>query len=116
MDALPLAGAFFFGLLAQQFGLPPLVGFLISGFMLHALGHRGSETLEIISNLGVTLMLFMIGLKLRLCGLLRPEIWAGTSLHIVGTIVVFGSIFLSLSALGVSLFGSLTIGVRCCWR
>ena len=109
MDALLLAVAFFFGLLAQQFGLPPLVGFLISGFMLHALGHRGSETLEIISNLGVTLMLFTIGLKLRLRGLLRPEIWAGTSLHIVGTVVVFGSIFLSLSALGVSLFGSLTI-------
>ena len=107
MDALLLAVAFFFGLLAEQLGLPPLVGFLISGFMLHALGQRGSETLESISNLGVTLMLFTIGLKLRVRGLLRPEIWAGTSLHILGTVVIFGSVFLSLSALGVSLFGSL---------
>jgi glutathione-regulated potassium-efflux system ancillary protein KefC len=109
MDALFLAIAFFFGLLAQQVGLPPLVGFLLSGFMLHALGLGGSETLENLSNLGITLMLFAIGLKLRLRGLLRPEIWAGTSLHILGTIMVFGSIFIGLSALGVSLFSSLTI-------
>ena len=109
MDALLIAVAFFFGLVARQFGLPPLVGFLISGFVLHALGQNGGETLDTISNIGVTLMLFTIGLKLRLRGLLRPEIWAGTSLHIAGTVVTFGLIFLSLCALGVSLFGSLTI-------
>jgi predicted Kef-type K+ transport protein len=78
MDALFLAIAVFFGLLAQQVGLPPLVGFPLSGFVLHALGLGGSETLENLSNLNVTLMLFAIGLKLRLRGLLRPEIWAGT--------------------------------------
>jgi glutathione-regulated potassium-efflux system ancillary protein KefC len=109
MDALLIVVAFFFGLLAKQFGLPPLVGFLISGFVLHALGQHGGETLDTISNLGITLMLFTIGLKLRLRGLLRPEIWAGTSMHIAGTVVTFGLIFLSLSALDVSLFGSLTM-------
>jgi predicted Kef-type K+ transport protein len=53
MDVFLFAVAFFFGLLAQQFGLPPLVGFLISGFVLHALGQRGGQTLDTISNLGV---------------------------------------------------------------
>ena len=109
MDVLLISIAFFFGLLAQQFGQPPLVGFLISGFVLHALGQRGGETLDTISNLGVTLMLFTIGLKLRLRGLLRPEVWAGTSLHIGGTVVTFGLIFLSLDALGVLPFGSITV-------
>lgn len=109
MDALLIAVAFFFGWIAQQFGLPPMVGFLISGFVLHALGQRGGDTLETISNLGVTLMLFTIGLKLRLRGLLRPEIWAGTSLHIAGTSAAFGLIFLGLRAFGAPLFGSLTI-------
>jgi len=109
MDALLIAVAFFFGLIAQQFGLPPMVGFLISGFVLHAFGQRGGETLETISDLGVTLMLFTIGLKLRLRGLLRPEIWAGTSLHIAGTSAAFGLIFLGLWAFGAPLFGSLTI-------
>jgi glutathione-regulated potassium-efflux system ancillary protein KefC len=99
MDALLIAVAFFFGLLAKQFGLPPLVGFLISGFVLHALEQHGGEKLDTISNLGITLMLFTIGLKLRLRGLLRPEIWAGTSMHIGGTVVTFGLIFLSLCAL-----------------
>jgi predicted Kef-type K+ transport protein len=74
MDVLLISVAFFFGLLAQQFGQPPLVGFLISGFVLHAIGQRRGETLETISNVGVTLMLFTIGLKLRLRGLLRPEV------------------------------------------
>ena len=108
MDVLLISVAFFFGLLAQQFGQPPLVGFLISGFVLHALGQRGGETLETISNLGVTLMLFTIGLKLRLRGLLRPEVWAGTSLHIAATVGTFGLIFLSLGALEVPIFGSIT--------
>ena len=115
MDALLIAVAFFFGLLARQFGLPPLVGFLISGFVLHALGQSGRGPGHI-SNIGVTLMLFTIGLKLRLRGLLRPEIWAGTLLHIAGTVVTFGLIFLSLCALGVSLFGSLTIWTSLFWR
>jgi glutathione-regulated potassium-efflux system ancillary protein KefC len=109
MDALFIAVAFFSGLLAQQFRQPPLVGYLISGFVLHALGQRGGETLNTVSDLGVTLMLFTIGLKLRLGGLLRPEIWAGTSLHIIGNVAIFGSIFLCLSTIGVSLFGLLTI-------
>ena len=109
MDALFIAVAFFFGMLVQQIGLPPLGGFLISGFVLHALGQRGGETLDTIANLGVTLMLFTIGLKLRLRGLLRPEIWGGTCLHIAGTVVTFGLIFLSLRSIGVSLFGSLSI-------
>jgi predicted Kef-type K+ transport protein len=43
MDVLLIAVAFFFGLLAQQFGLPPLVGFLISGFALHALVQGGGQ-------------------------------------------------------------------------
>jgi glutathione-regulated potassium-efflux system ancillary protein KefC len=110
MEALFIAVAFFFGLFAQQLGLPPLVGYLISGFVLRALGQQGGEALETISNLGITLMLFTIGLKLQLRGLLRSEIWAGTILHICGTVFVFGVIFLSFSAIGVFLFASLTIG------
>jgi glutathione-regulated potassium-efflux system ancillary protein KefC len=109
MESLFIAVAFVFGLLARQFGLPPLVGYLIAGFALHALGQHGGEELDRISNLGVTLMLFTIGLKLQLRGLLRIEIWAGTILHMAGSVLAFGLIFLGLSAIGPSLFGSLTI-------
>ncbi len=88
MDALLVAIAFAFGLIAQQLKLPPLVGFLISGFVLQALNFRGGEVLEEMANMGVTLMLFTIGLKLRLNTLARPEIWAGTSLHATGVMLI----------------------------
>lgn len=99
MDALFLAVAFFFGLLAQQFRLPPLVGFLISGFVLQALGQKGGDTLHVIAELGVTLMLFSIGVKLRVRTLARPEIWAGTSLHTVLVVSVFALVLLGVGAI-----------------
>lgn len=89
MDALLLAIAFVFGLIAQQLKLPPLVGFLVSGFVLQAMGKTGGPVLESMANIGVTLMLFTIGLKLRLRSLGRPEIWAGTSIHAVLVLLLF---------------------------
>jgi len=89
VDALLLAIAFVFGLIAQQLKLPPLVGFLVSGFVLQAMGKTGGPVLESMANIGVTLMLFTIGLKLRLRSLGRPEIWAGTSIHAVLVLLLF---------------------------
>jgi predicted Kef-type K+ transport protein len=99
MDAVLLAIAFFFGLLAQQLRLPPLVGFLVSGFVLQAFGKTGGDTLETITNLGVTLMLFSIGVKLRVRTLARPEIWAGTSLHTLAVLLVFTPTLVGVGAL-----------------
>jgi len=94
MDAIFLAVAFFFGLLAQQFRLPPLVGFLVAGFVLQACGQTGGPTIKVIADLGVTLMLFSIGVKLRVRTLARPEIWAGTSLHTLAAVAVFAPVLL----------------------
>ncbi len=99
MDALLIAVAFLFGLVAQQVRLPPLVGFLVAGFVLQALGKQGGEMLEMASNLGVTLLLFSIGLKLRVQTLMRPEIWAGTTLHAVGVIALFAPVLMGVAAL-----------------
>jgi len=98
MDALLLSIAFFFGLLAQQVKLPPLVGFLIAGFVLQAFGKEAGPALPVIADLGVTLMLFSIGVKLRIKNLARPEIWAGTSLHSLSVLVVFGLIIFAIGA------------------
>lgn len=99
MDALLLAIAFVFGLVAQQLKLPPLVGFLISGFVLQALGKTGGPLLDSMANIGVTLMLFSIGVKLRLRTLGQPEIWAGTSIHVVLVLLVFTPVIVVLGAL-----------------
>ncbi|MCC5023734.1 MAG: cation:proton antiporter [Candidatus Synoicihabitans palmerolidicus] len=63
MDGLLIAIAFLFGLIAQQIRLPPLVGFLVAGFVLSALGKTGGATLDFLADLGVTLMLFPSGLN-----------------------------------------------------
>jgi predicted Kef-type K+ transport protein len=89
MDPLWIAVAFVLGFVARQVGLPPLIGFLAAGFVLKAFGVEAGEALDDIADLGVYLLLFTIGLKLRVRSLLRPEIWAGTTLHMAVTIGFF---------------------------
>ena len=74
MDPLWIFGAFIFGAAAGRLNLPPLVGYLIAGFVLNGFDIEGGETLAGIADAGVTLLLFTIGLKLKvkinlLCGL-----------------------------------------------
>ena len=81
MDPILIAVAFAAGLLIYQFGLPPLIGFLVAGFVLNAMGLESSPILHRIGDLGVTLLLFSIGLKLKFKDLLSKEVWGGASLH-----------------------------------
>jgi predicted Kef-type K+ transport protein len=92
------------GLLAVRFGLPPMVGYLIAGFILNALGFVDHERLVAVGELGVTLLLFTIGLKLDVRSLLHPVIWAGTTLHMLLVIAVFGTGLYWLSLTGLAIF------------
>jgi predicted Kef-type K+ transport protein len=74
MEAIWVGAAFGLGWLASRLGLPPLVGYLGAGFLLRALGHRGGDLLHAIADLGVLLLLFTVGLKLRFASLLRWEV------------------------------------------
>jgi len=96
LDPLWLLIALLFGLAARRVYLPPLVGFLLAGFVLHALGVQGGEVLRETADIGVLLLLFTIGLKLRLRSLLVPEVWGSTCIHMVLT-VLFISGFLMLA-------------------
>lgn len=96
--------AFIFGLLARLVNLPPLVGFLVTGFLLNYLGAASGETLQKLSDLGITLLLFTVGLKLNLKVLLRPQVWSVMLLHSSVIVVVFGSAIVTLALLGAPLF------------
>jgi predicted Kef-type K+ transport protein len=109
MDPLLISVAFILGFLVRQVGLPPLVGFLAAGFVLNALDFEGGETLQLVADLGVTLLLFSIGLKLDLKSLVRPEVWGGASLHMAITVAVFGIVVFGLGVAGLSLFAGLGI-------
>ena len=109
MDPVFLAIAFVLGFAARQVGLPPLVGFLAAGFALNGLGFESGPLLVQFAELGVTLLLFSIGLKLKIETLLKPEVWAGASLHMVATVVVFGLAIFALAAAGINLFAGLDL-------
>lgn len=107
MDPLWITIAFFCGFLIRLIGLPPLVGFLAAGFILNTMGVIGGPTLKLIADLGVTLLLFTIGLKVKIRSLFKPEVWAATSLHMLVTIAVFGGLLLTALYFGADLLGEL---------
>ncbi|HHP7239437.1 cation:proton antiporter domain-containing protein [Longibacter sp.] len=75
--------AFAAGLGARALRLPPLVGYLAAGMALAAVGVEGSAVIDRIGDLGVALVLFIVGLDLRLRNLLEMEVIGVSSLHIV---------------------------------
>ena len=110
MELVLLITAFVVGFAARLIGLPPLVGYLVAGFMLHALGYETSDAIETIAELGVLLLLFGIGLKLKLRTLARPEVWGTATAFAVGSSVLVASVLLGIGALGVPLAADLDLG------
>ncbi|HEY9182742.1 MAG TPA: cation:proton antiporter family protein [Gammaproteobacteria bacterium] len=94
MLAVLLVGALLLGLVAARIGLPPLVGFLASGFVFRAVGMEGTPMLEEIAHAGVLLLLFAVGLKLRIKTLLRYEVWGTAIAHLALTGLI-GALLLS---------------------
>ncbi|MEF3049325.1 cation:proton antiporter family protein [Pseudotabrizicola sp. L79] len=96
-EVICVSFAFFFGLAVRQFGLPPMVGFLAAGFAVNAVGSRiglPEETHEIlshVSHLGVLLLMFAVGLKLKLAQVAQPQVLGGALLHFTITATVLGA-------------------------
>lgn len=79
--AIWLTFAFVLGLAVRLAGLPPLVGYLLAGFVLSALGYQSNVLIQEIAHAGVLILLFSVGLKLRLRSLLHPDVLGGATLH-----------------------------------
>ena len=108
-DVTWISLAFALGFLARLINLPPLVGFLATGFILNYLGFTSGETLEKLADLGITILLFTVGLKLNLKVLIRPQVWAVTLFHISIVIAVFGTAIFALALINISLFSGLDL-------
>ena len=102
MDYLWVLVAFAFGFGVKQLGMPPLVGFLLAGFGLHAIGVEPTGSLNTLADLGITLMLFTIGLKLNISALLKKEVLVTTLAHTsIWVVLGIGLLFiLALPAIG----------------
>jgi predicted Kef-type K+ transport protein len=109
-DPLWIAIAFLFGFAVKMFGLPPLVGFLLAGFVLNASGAEGGEFLAATADLGITLLLFTIGLKLQLRSLAAPQVWGVATLHMGLVTAMICGLLLLLGTLGLPLLAGLDFG------
>jgi predicted Kef-type K+ transport protein len=98
-----------FGLAVSYVSLPPMVGYLFAGFVLSALGMQSGETLNAVADIGITILLFSIGLKLNIKDLLRAEIWAVSIIHMLITVLVFGVIVFTMSFTGLQEFIGLSV-------
>ena len=97
-DPLMIVVALVCGFLARAIGLPSLVGFLGAGFLLHELGATEGILLTQLAEMGVTLLLFSIGLKLKPSDLLETKVWGTTLVHMLVTILVFAPLLVLLLA------------------
>lgn len=100
--AIYLVVTFACGFLARLARLPTLIGYLAAGFILHTPGIEFLPVVDTLADLGVTILLFTIGLKLDLNMLFRREVLATTVTNLLA-IIGLTTGFLGLLA---------TIGVR----
>lgn len=110
MEPAFIVAALIGGLTARFVRLPPLAGFLAAGFALNALGYETTEALETVADLGVTLLLFTIGLKLSVRTLLRPDVWAATTIHLLASTLLFVGVLSLLKLAGMALVAGTTAG------
>lgn len=108
-DIAWVSAAFAMGFGVRLIGLPPMIGFIAAGFLLHAQGAVSGQMLEKLSDLGITLLLFTIGLKLNLRTLVRPEVMAVTLLHMGIVVAVLGLLLFGLALIGLASLSGLSL-------
>ncbi|TVM15983.1 potassium transporter Kef [Oceanidesulfovibrio indonesiensis] len=95
MLVILISFAFGFGWILARIGLPPMVGFLVAGFAYNFAGLTPPDGLDLVADLGITLLLFSIGLKLDVRSLLKAEVWASATMQMLATTVFMcGVLFL----------------------
>ena len=110
MDLALIVVAYAFGLIAARVGLPPLVGYLVAGFVLHASGFEPTTGIETLAQIGVYLLLFGIGLKLKIRFLARPAVWGTATIHMIAISILTAGVLLAIGALGLPLASGLDLG------
>ncbi|RNC83307.1 MAG: hypothetical protein ED557_11450 [Balneola sp.] len=109
MEILWLGLAYVLGMIFQAMRLPPLVGYLVAGILLSISGiHLETDVIHEVGHLGVLLLLFTVGLHLRLKNIIQPEVFGAGGIHLV----VSAGIFTFIATLfGFDLTASIVIGV-----
>ncbi|MDF2180169.1 cation:proton antiporter [Aliiglaciecola sp. CAU 1673] len=107
MEFIWVLFAFICGLGVKILKLPPLIGFLAAGFFLNYVGIKPAESLDALADLGITLLLFTIGLKLNIKDLLKREVWLGTGAHMLAWTAFICFLVIALGSLSLAYFAAL---------
>ena len=83
MELIWISTAYLSGLIASRLYLPPLVGYLAAGYGLHALNVPPLPNPRHLADIGIELLLFSVGLKLKPKSLLRKEVLSVGGLHLL---------------------------------
>ncbi len=107
LEGFAIGLAFVCGLLVRSVGLPPLVGFLLAGFGLNYIGSEfgvlpefTGDVLHYVAHWGVLLLLFSVGLKLRIGQITQSHVLSGGLIHFVISVAIFSAGLVVFSSLG----------------
>ena len=109
--AIYLVVVFGCGLVARLLRLPTLIGYLASGFILHAPGIEALPVVDTLADLGVTILLFSIGLKLDIRRLLRREVVVTTVANLLAMVGLTTGFLAVCAAVGVRLLAGADLQV-----
>jgi predicted Kef-type K+ transport protein len=94
-EVFAVGAAFVLALAVKPLGLPPLVGFLAAGFLINGLGPSvgmpaaTGPILDYLANLGVLILLFTVGLKLKIKQIGEPHVVGTALLHFTFSVLIF---------------------------
>lgn len=104
MEPLVIAIAFAAGLCFRRIGYPPLLGYLLAGFVANGIGWGDGDALTPLATAGILMLLFTIGLKLDPADLKPRYVWGSAILHMLiavpltaAVIYVVGGLYAPLS-------------------
>lgn len=104
--------AFVMGMLFFKMGLPSLMGYLATGFILSAFGFKEIGVFEELAHVGVVLLLFTLGTKIRLKNFIQPEVAVSGLLQIVISVVLLSGFFSVMGiAAGFSVSQTILLGI-----
>jgi len=95
LEVVCLSVALMFGLGVRYIGLPPLVGFLGAGFAINYFGDTIGipksmvDVLQHLAHLGVLMLLFTVGLKLKFKQVFKSEVVGGALVHFAVVVCSF---------------------------
>lgn len=108
MEAVWIAIAYLLGLVAAFLRIPVIVGYLAGGLALYAFGATATDLLHSIGHIGVLLLLFTVGLHLRLRSVIRPEVFGLGSVQLALSAILFAAVGM---VLGLDFTAALIVGI-----